>query len=261
MKEETSRIQQEENHGINYRKPIMIGAGLLIAFFVLFGYDSMSSWFHGMLYHMITGQYYADYLLIIEMITPILCLILNSFGLYFFISGLRKMRKAKEKIEDQNPTFFIILYSIIMITANLFFIYEIIYVFLVTYLEILTESIFWILFGTGLFSGFVVFGFVIIVVIIQNYFLKKNKLIDSKVVKRPVVHFFLLGSLIIWLFFVLNNYLVIIYIPEYFNLPYISSQIITSFLAAGVYLELVIKVKKSKREIKKKQVGEENGEE
>ena len=91
--------------------------------------------------------------------------------------------------------------------------------------------------------------------------LKKNKLIDSMVVKRPVVHFFLLGSLIIWLFFVLNNYLVIIYIPEYFNLPYISSQIITSFLSAGVYLELVIKVKKSKREIKKKQVGEENGEE
>lgn len=249
MEEGTNRLDLEENQGVEYRKPIMIGAGILIAYFVLFGYNSLSIWFHGDIYYMITGEFIADYFWKLRMITPIICLILNSFGLYFFISGQRKMRKAKEKIEDKNPKFFIILYSTIMITANIFLIFQIVFFFLSTYLEILPETIFWILFGTEIFSGYVVFGFVIIVIIIQNYFLKKNKLIDSMVVKRPVVHFFLLGSLIIWLFFLLNNYLVIIYIPEYFNLPYICSQIITSFLAAGVYLELLIKVKKSKQEI------------
>ena len=115
------------------------------------------------------------------------------------------------------------------------------------------------LFFTQFTSSLVVFGIVSIVVIIQPFFLRKSKLINLMIVKRPVVHFFMPVILIFWILSLLNHYVVITPLFEYFHLPFIISQIIISFLAAGVYLELVIKIKKSKQEIKKKSMGVENG--
>lgn len=229
----------------------MIGAGILIAYFVLFGYNALAICYHDRLYFMIFGQHNYDYILIQKVVISVICLILSSFGLYFFISGLRKIRKSKEKTENQNLLLmFIILYSIILITTNIMFVFELTYQIVIASISDPPAGIIsWNIFVIALFYGMVVFVLVTIVVIIQNYFLKKSKLIDLTIVKRPVVHFFLLGSLIIWVFFLLNNYIVILPMSEYFHLGYICSQIITSFIAAGVYLELVIKLKKSKQEI------------
>ncbi len=243
VKEETNRIQQEENQGVNYRKPIIIGSGILVAYFLLFGYKALALWFRSEIHRMIFGLHIPDFMNIVEVVLSTICLILGCFGLSFFISGLRKMRKLKEKKENKNLLVFIILYSIIMIAANLLFLFEIIIYILVLSIDI-PESIGWYIIGTNLFSSMVVFGFVIIIIIIQNYFLKKSKIIDVMIVKRSVVHFFLLGSLIIWIFFLQNNYTVVVYIPEYFHIPFFSSQILASFLAAGVYLELALKLKK-----------------
>ena len=50
VKEETIRMDLEEIQEVNYRKPIMIGAGLLIAFFILFGYKGLSLCFQSDIY-------------------------------------------------------------------------------------------------------------------------------------------------------------------------------------------------------------------
>ena len=242
VKEETIRMDLEEIQEVNYRKPIMIGAGLQIAFFILFGYKGLSLCFQSDIYRLIFGFEIPNYLFIGEVVISSICMILGSFGLYYFISGLRKKRKSEEKMEKKNLQLFIILSSIFMITANLFVLLEAIFTIISATIENLplTPGLN-ILFALH-FSSLVVFVLVMIVIIIQNYFLIKNGLIDLTIVRRPIVHFFILGSLLIWGFFQLNHYFVMIRPPSvYFHIPFICSQFLTSFLAAGVYLELIIK--------------------
>ena len=111
VKEETNRILQEEDSEVDYRKPILIGAGILIAYFLLFGYETLSLCFQSELHYMIFGfPTTTNYLMIQVAVISIICINLSCFGLYFFISGLRKMRKTKEKTENKNLLAFIILY-------------------------------------------------------------------------------------------------------------------------------------------------------
>lgn len=257
MEEITNRIEQEEIlQEIDYRKPIMIGAGILIVYFMFFGYKALSLWFRSQLHIEIYGHGTSNFQSI-EIILSTICIFLGGIGLYFFISGLRKMRRTKKKMESRNLHFLIIIYSTILIIANLFLFVELIFNIVGFYIA-LPEDIGWSLVAFSMVYSEIVFIFVIIMVLIQNYFLRENELINEAIVLRPIIHFFLLGSLIIWIFFGLNNYIVIISVG-FFYLPFIICQFVTSFLAAGVYLELVIKIKKSKQEIKKKSIGVENG--
>ncbi|NPE09984.1 MAG: hypothetical protein GNW80_17020 [Asgard group archaeon] len=249
MKEEVNRILQEEDPEVDYQKPILIGAGILIAYFLLFGYETLSLCFQSELHYWIFGfPTTTNYLQIQIAVISIICINLSCFGLYFFVSGLRKIRKTKGKTENKKLLVFIILYSIIMIGANIMSIFKLIYILLGITID-LPMSISLTLFFTQFFSSLVVFGVVTLVVIIQPFFLRKSKLINMQIVKRPVVHFFIPVILIIWILSLLNHYVDITPIFELLHLPFIISQIIISFLVAGVYLELVIKVKKSKQEI------------
>lgn len=242
MEEVTNRIEQE----VDYRKPIMIGAGILIAYFMFFGYNALSTWFRSELYRKIhdydTSNYQST-----EIVLSTICILLGSVGIYFFISGLRKMRRSKKKTESRNLHFLIIIYSTILIIANLFLFVELISHIVGFYIDI-PEDIGWNFVAISMVYSEIIFATVMAIVIIQNYFLRDSELINEAIVFRPISHFFLLGSLIIWIFFGLNNYIVIIR-AEFFRLPFIICQFITSFLAAGVYLELLIKIKKSKQEI------------
>jgi len=253
VKEEPNRIEPEINQGMNYKILIQVGAGILMVYFILFAFNTLSSQFNYELFYLFHGEYNDKFVVLKEIILSTISFVLMIPGLYFFIKGLRKMKKTGGKTQERGLQIFNIFFVVFMVTTLLTTILEAASLYYEVYLGDIPTNTFVSLFFTIYIASFVLFGFVIILIGIQTNLLRRKELIDTAVVKRPVVHFFMLSALIIWLFFVINiNTQIINVAPQVSLIGYVCSQIITSFLAAGVYLELVIKVERSCQAIKKK---------
>lgn len=260
MEKPTSIQDFKEIKEADYRKPIMIGSVILVAYFIMFWYKALSSWFRSELHVKLFGYHTTNYLEN-EIIISSICIFLGICGLYFFASGLRKMRRSIKTKESRNLHFLIIIFLIVMLIANLFFFTELVYYILEFYIN-LPEDVGWKVVSVSLVYSEAIFASVIILVLIQNYFIRNSKLLDETIVSRPISHFFLLGAFIVWIFFSLNNYLLIIIVPSFYHLPSIICQLVTSLLAAGVYLELVIKLRNQNKRLtpktKRKKIKEVN---
>jgi len=252
VKEETNRIEPEKTKGMNHKILIQVGAGILMIYFILFGFNTLTTVFNNTLYYQINGTYNDQFVAVKQLILSVMSVSLLNLGFYFFIRGLRKLKKSKGKTQDRKLQTFIAFYVFFMVTMILIDILDTVAFLYYAYKGTIPYNAEWKIGFITYFGSFVLFGLVIMMIGIQTNILRKRNLIDTDVVKRPVVHFLMVGIFIIWIFFMIN---INAGIMSDFNasfIGYLSSQIATSVLAAGVYLELVIKVEKSKQEINMK---------
>jgi len=197
MKEETNRIEPEINQGMNYKILIQVGAGILMVYFILFAFNTFSSIFNYELYYQFHGEYNDKFVILKEIMLSIISFVLLIPGLFFFIKGLRKMKKERGKTQERGIQIFNIFFVVFMVATLLTTILDTASVSYEVYLGGFPANIFVPLFFTIYIASFVLFGSVIILIGIQTNLLRRKELIDTAVVKRPVVHFIMLSALII----------------------------------------------------------------
>jgi len=236
MKEEINRVIEENNGEENYKEPIMIGTGILIAYFVLFGYNSLLTGYKNEIFYLLRGRYNDPFASMMGLILSVISLCVLILGLYYFIKGLRKLKKSRAKTQNRGLQQFIIFYALFMSLVIINNISDSSTYFYDTYIGEIPSIMGWNIFFAQFFSGYVLFVLVIIMVAIQVPILRKWGLYSKD--KRPKTHFFMVGPLVVCIILMWVNWL-----------GFAFCHMITSILAAGVYLELILKLKKSKQEI------------
>lgn len=246
MKEETNRIEPEITQGMNYKILILVGAGVLMIYFILFAFNTFVTQSNNEIYFLFHGEYNDEYVVMKEIILSTISLVLMVAGLPFFLKGLRKMKKSRKEKQDKGLIIFNIFFATIMVVTLLITILDTASSYYLTYIgshPVFNGETFVSLIYN---SSLVLFPLVMILIGIQSIILRRKELYIHTKVKRQVVPYIMLCSLIIWLCFVIilhSNGINGEYKVAFSG--YACSQFSTSLLAAGVYLELVIKIDNS----------------
>ncbi len=243
---ETSTTKLRIYQGENYILPLLVGAGILMLYFVLYSFNSYGSIINNEIYNLLYGEYNNQYVANKELILVPLGVLVLITGLVFYSKGLKKLRLARKEKQDKKLLIFNIVLILVVLSSMLVIILDTVGFAYVTYIG--SHPVF----DNGSFvlpiyySNLVLFPIVIILVGIQSNLLRKKKLYDYAKVKKQIVPNIMWCSLFVWLIFMIIyhvggltiNYIVVLS-------GYTSSQLSTSLLAAGVYLELVIKIDNS----------------
>jgi len=237
-----SRMSQGENSLL----PLLVGAGLLMLHFILYSFNSYGSITNREIYYLLYGEYNDYYVANKEVILVSLGSFVLIIGISFFLKGLRRLNQSRKNEKETGFLIFNVIFVVVIFSTMFVAILDTIGFSYVTLIgpNPVFSSLSYI--TAMIFANLVLFAIMIILVGIQSYLLRKRELYPYAKIKRQIVPYIMWCSLLAWFIF----FLIFIIIENgYANIVvfsgFASSQLSTSLLAAGIYLELVVKIDNS----------------